>query len=154
MYRERYRDKIDKILISWKMQTLIHFIVHIYHPCFFFVYFIFWNIYTTTQSDSRIRLRWWRQWCWYIHWYWWFSWIGRDYRCVSRVMLFPCFSSASLKGVLWSGLSHYEATVWCRRERDGRRWMDHLRSLRRLICISNSSVHHALLTVAIMFDVC
>lgn len=39
------------------------------------------------------------------------SWIGRDYRRVSRVMLFPCFSSTSLKGVLWSGLSHYEATV-------------------------------------------
>jgi len=40
------------------------------------------------------------------------SWIGWDYGRVSRVMLFPCFSSASLKGVLWSGLSHYQATVW------------------------------------------
>jgi len=32
--------------------------------------------------------------------------------------------------------------------------MDHLRLLRRLICISISSVHHALLTVAIASDVC
>lgn len=82
------------------------------------------------------------------------SWIGRDYRRVSRVMLFPCFSSASLKSVLWSGLSHYQATVWCWWEKDGQRWMDHLRLLRRLICISISSVHHALLTIVIASDVC
>lgn len=82
------------------------------------------------------------------------SWIGWDYRRVSRVMLFPCFSSAPLKGVLWSGLSHYEATVWCRWEEDGHRWMDHLRFLRRLICISNSSVRRVLLQVAITANVC
>lgn len=80
------------------------------------------------------------------------SWIGRDYRRVSRVMLFPCFSSAWLKSVLWLGLSHYEATVWYRREKDRHRWMDHSRIPRRLICSSISSVHHTLLTVVITVE--